>query len=79
MYAALSLAIAPGLDFGIKEEKILFIRIVGMYAVVAAVNLVSRFEQARRREAVEREHELQRERIGDVADHSRYHGPSPCT
>ena len=63
VYAALSLAIAPGLDFGIKEEKILFIRIVGMYAVVAAVNLVSRFERARRREAVEREQELQRERI----------------
>ena len=63
VYAGLSLAIAPGLDFGIKEEKILFTRIVGMYAVVAAVNLVSRFERARRREAVEREQELQRERI----------------
>ena len=63
VYAALSLAIAPGLDFGIREEKILFTRIVGMYAVVAAVNLVSRFERARRREAVEREQELQRERI----------------
>ena len=34
-----------------------------MYAVVAAVNLVSRFERIRRREAVEREQELQRERI----------------
>ena len=34
-----------------------------MYAVVAAVNLVSRFERIRRREAVERERELQRERI----------------
>ena len=41
-----------------------------MYAVVAAITLVSRFERvrsrfdrARRREAVERERELQRERI----------------
>lgn len=34
-----------------------------MYAVVAAVSLVSRFERFRRREAVERERELQRERI----------------
>lgn len=63
VYATLSLAVASGLDFDIKEEKVLFTRIVGMYAVVAAVNLVSRFERARRREAVEREQELQRERI----------------
>ena len=63
VYVALSLVTAPGLDFDIKEEKALFTRIVGMYAVVAAVNLVSRFERAGRREAVEREQELQRERI----------------
>ena len=63
MYAALSLTVEPGLDFGVKEEKVLFTRIVVMYAVVAAVNLVSRFERIRRREAVEREQELQRERI----------------
>ena len=47
----------------IKEEKVLFTRIAVMYGVVAAVNLVSRFERIRRREAVERERELQRERI----------------
>ncbi len=63
MYAALSLVMEPGVDFEIKEEKILFTRIVVMFAVVAAVNLVSRFERIRRREAVERERELQRERI----------------
>ena len=34
-----------------------------MYGVVGAVNLVSRFERIRRREAVERERELQRERV----------------
>ena len=63
VYAALSLVMEPGVEYGIKEEKILFTRIVVMYAVVAAVNLVSRFERTRRREAVEREGELQRERI----------------
>ena len=62
-YAALSLTVEPGVDLEIKEEKVLFTRIVVMYAVVAAVNLVSRFERIRRREAVERERELQRERI----------------
>ena len=63
VYAALSLVMEPGVEYGIKEEKVLFTRIVVMYAVVAAVNLVSRFERTRRREAVEREGELQRERI----------------
>ena len=43
VYAALSLVMEPGVDYGIKEEKVLFTRIVVMYAVVAAVNLVSRF------------------------------------
>ena len=63
VYAALSLIVEPGVDFEIKEEKVLFTRIVVMYAVVAAVNLISRFERVRRIEAVERERELQRERI----------------
>ena len=62
-YAALSIALDPGVDFEIKDEKILFTRIVVMYAVVIAVNLVSRFERTRRREAVERERQLQGERI----------------
>ena len=63
VYAVLSLGIEPGVDFEIKEEKVLYTRVVVMYAVVAAVNLVSRFERIRRRDAVERESELQRERI----------------
>ncbi len=62
-YTSLSLVLEPGVDLGIKEEKVLFTRIAVMYAVVAAVNLVSRFERIRRREAVERERELQRERM----------------
>ena len=63
VYATLSLTAEPGVNFEIQEERVLFMRIVVMYAVVAAVNLVSRFERTRRREAVERERELQRERI----------------
>ena len=62
-YAAMSLLLEPGVEFEIKEEKVLFTRIAVMYGIVAAVNLVSRFERIRRREAVEREQELQRERI----------------
>ena len=62
-YAAVSLMLEPGVEFDIKEEKVLFTRIIVMYAVVAAVNLVSRFERIRRIRSVQRERELQRERI----------------
>ncbi len=62
-YAATSLLLDPGVDIELKEEKILFTRIAAMYGIVAAVNLVSRFERVRRRAAVERERELQQERI----------------
>ena len=68
VYVALTLTVEPGGGLEIKEWKGLLTRITAMYAVVAAVSLVSRFEQirsrfdrARRREAVERERELQRE------------------
>ena len=70
LYAALNLTVEPGGGFEIPEEKVLFTRIIAMYAVVAAITLVSRFERirsrfdrVRRREAVERERELQQERI----------------
>ena len=63
LYAALSLTMYSGVDLDDSQEKVLFIRIVTMYAVVAAVNLIFRLERIRRREAVDRERELQRERI----------------
>ena len=63
VYATLSLTVEPGINFEIEEEKVLFMRIVVMYAVVTVVNLVSRFERVRRRQAVERERGLQRERV----------------
>ena len=62
-YTFLSVAMGEGLDLEAKDEKVLFARIAAIYTVVAAVNLVSRIERRRRREAVERERELQRERI----------------
>ena len=72
MYIALSLTSdsEPGGGFEFEKEEVLLPRIITMYAVVAAVGLVSRFERirssydrARRRKAVERERELLQERI----------------
>ena len=63
VYVAVSLGVPPGLDFEARDEKALIARIFVMYAVVAAVSLVSRSERIRRQDAVARERELQRERI----------------
>ena len=70
MHSALSLSVEPGGNFYIKDELALLTSVMAMYALVAALCLVSRFEQirskfdrTRRREAVEREQELQKERI----------------
>ena len=63
IYTVLSLALGDGLDFAAQEEKALAGRIGAMYAVVIAVNLISRYERIKRLEAVEREAELQRQRI----------------
>ena len=62
LYLAVSLTVGDGVDLAAREEKPLFARIVVMYGVVAAVNLISRFERTRWRAAVERERALQRER-----------------
>ena len=63
LYLVISLTVGDGVDLAAREEKPLFARIVVMYGVVAAVNLVSRFERTRWRASVEREGALQRERI----------------
>ena len=62
-YVAVSLIVGQGLDIAMKEEKALFARIAVMYAEVAAIILVMRYERARRIEAVQREQELLKERI----------------
>ena len=63
IYLVICLTFGDGIDTDMREEKPLFIRIVVMYAVTISINLVSRFERARWREAVEREKALQRDRI----------------
>ena len=63
LYLAMSLTVGEGIDLEARDEKPLFVRILVMYAVVASVNLVSRFERIRWRAAVERERELHRQRI----------------
>ena len=63
IYAVVSLTVGEGLDIEEKEEKALSTRIVIMYLVVVAVNLVSSSERMKRRKAVERERALQRERV----------------
>ena len=70
MYMALSLTSEPGGGLEFEKEEVLLSRIIAMYAVVAAVGFVSRFERirssfdrTRRRQAVEREQELLQERI----------------
>ena len=62
-YTAVSLAAEGGLDFEARDDKALITRIAVMYVVSVAVNLVSRFERIRWRDAVDRERVLQRERI----------------
>ena len=63
IYLAISLTVGDGIDLGAREEKPLLARIFVMYAVAATVYLISSFERSRWRTAVERERELQRERI----------------
>ena len=75
VYAALCLAVEPGLDFSANDEEILLIRVAGMYLVVVVVNLISRVERIRRMEAVERERELQREAHRALPRHPQHDGP----
>ena len=63
LYLAISLTVGDGIDIWARDEKPLLARIFVMYAVAASVNLISSFERSRWRAAVERERELQRERI----------------
>ena len=63
LYVAISLTVGDGIDIEAGDEKALLARIAVMYAVVAAVNLATRFERMRWRQAVERERALERERI----------------
>ena len=63
IYSILSFAVEPGLDITGKEESSLFYRVVALYAVSAAVSIIAGLERESRRKGLERERELQRQRI----------------
>ena len=63
IYVTLSLTVADGLDIDARDEKVLLARVAVMYAVVATVNVATRFERVRWQQAAARERELQRERV----------------
>lgn len=63
VYVILSVTAGPGLDLDAKEERSLAYRVAALYAVSGAVSLITGFERDRRRKGLERERELQRQRI----------------
>ena len=63
VYSTLSVLVGPGLDLEAKEERSMAYRVAALYAVSGAVSLITGFERDRRRKGLERERELQRQRI----------------
>ena len=63
VYISVSLFVGSGIDLEARDEKDLFWRVAVLYATTVALTLITRFERIGRRDAVERERTLQRERI----------------
>ena len=63
IYSVLSFTVEPALDLAAKEEQHLFYRVLVLYAVAAVVSIISGLERESRRKGLERERELQRQRI----------------
>ncbi len=63
VYLSICTAVGDGIDLGSQDEKVLFYRILALYGVAVSVNLITRFERVRRMAAVDRERELNRQRI----------------
>ena len=63
IYVALCVLVPPGISLEEQQDKVLFYRVGGLYAVMGLVNLIISVERTRRRDAVERERELHRQRI----------------
>ena len=63
LYLVVSLTVWDDIDTAAAEERTLLARILVMYTVAAIVNVIARFERVRWRHAVERERDLQRERV----------------
>ena len=63
IYIGVSLTVGPGMALDGIDGKALYVRVVGMFGVVLAINFITRFQRRRARAAMEREGALQRERI----------------
>ena len=63
IYVGAVLTAGSGLTLDGTDEKALYIRVLAMFGVVLVINFITRFQQSRAREAIEREGALQRERI----------------
>ena len=63
IYVGVSLTVGSGMALDGIDGKALYVRVVGMFGVVLAINFITRFQRHRARAAMERERELQRERI----------------
>ncbi len=63
IYSVLSFTVEPTLDLAGKDEQHLFYRVVALYAVSVAVSIIAGLERESRRKGLERERELQRQRI----------------
>ena len=63
IYSALSFTVEPTLDIAGKEEQHLFYRLLVLYAVASVVSIIAGLERESRRKGLERERELQRQRI----------------
>ena len=62
-YAIVCWMAGAGLDIDAGDEKVLLGRLAAMYALVLCVSLITGFERIRRQTAVNRERQVQRERI----------------
>ena len=62
-YALVCLTVDSGFDVGAGHEKALAARLATMYALVAGLSLIIRFERSRRQAAAEGERQQMRERI----------------
>ena len=63
IYVGVSLTVGSGMALDGIDGKALYVRVVGMFGVVLAINFITRFQRHRARAAMERERELQRERL----------------
>ena len=63
LYVGVSLTVGSGMALDGIDGKALYVRVVGMFGVVLAINFITRFQRHRARAAMERERELQRERL----------------